>query len=226
MKSIKLICKKCLKKYTPTTHQLYYVINNKISKWFCSKNCRYSFLSGKNHPMWVGIGKPKIHKVKNKRRAYIRINGKSFKYPRYIMEKHIGRKLFKNEVVHHKNGITSDDRICNLQVMTNKEHSAHHIKETQLWKFKKKRGINTFCKNCYKEIYIQPWRTKISKNGYFFCSSYCNGKYYAQFIKKPPNVSCTNCKKRFKKAPSHIHFRNFCCRNCHNKFGNPKIKHL
>ena len=45
---------------------------------------------------------------------------------RYIMEKHLGRKLERNEVVHHINGDCLDNRIENLQLLTKGEHSTLH----------------------------------------------------------------------------------------------------
>ena len=46
-----------------------------------------------------------------------------------IMEKHIGRRLRKDECVHHINHIRTDNRIENLQLMTRSEHSRLHALE-------------------------------------------------------------------------------------------------
>ena len=48
---------------------------------------------------------------------------------RKIMESKIGRQLTQNEVVHHINGIKTDNRIENLELLTISEHSRKHIVE-------------------------------------------------------------------------------------------------
>jgi hypothetical protein len=45
---------------------------------------------------------------------------------RLVMEKHLGRYLTKNEVVHHINEDTLDNRIKNLELMTASEHMKSH----------------------------------------------------------------------------------------------------
>ena len=40
----------------------------------------------------------------------------SIKKARKVMEKHLGRKLFKHENIHHINGVKSDDRIENIEL--------------------------------------------------------------------------------------------------------------
>lgn len=58
-----------------------------------------------------------------------------------VMEKQIGRYITRDEVVHHKNHIRDDNRIENLQLMTFKEHAAHHMRER--WAEKKK-GVKAY----------------------------------------------------------------------------------
>jgi hypothetical protein len=48
-----------------------------------------------------------------------------------IMERHIGRYLNDNEVVHHINHDKTDNRIENLMLMDKKEHMSMHMKERQ-----------------------------------------------------------------------------------------------
>jgi len=51
------------------------------------------------------------------------LNSKTILEHRFIMEKKLGRKLLRSEVVHHKNGIRNDNSEENLEVMTLSEHS-------------------------------------------------------------------------------------------------------
>ncbi len=54
---------------------------------------------------------------------------------RMKMEKKLKRKLKSSEIVHHKNEKKTDNRLCNLAIMTKSEHMSHHYREEL--KFKK-----------------------------------------------------------------------------------------
>lgn len=91
----------------------------KLTK-FCSYKCMNKFKSA----------------TKKKMNGYIfwRENGKRIWEHRTIMEQFLGRKLSKNEIVHHKNNNRSDNRIENLQILNQSEHMNIH-RDKKLGKF-------------------------------------------------------------------------------------------
>jgi len=50
-------------------------------------------------------------------------------YYRRLIEKQIGRKLKSNEVIHHKDHNPLNNKLNNLQLMTDKEHKLFHTKK-------------------------------------------------------------------------------------------------
>lgn len=106
------------------------------------------------------------------------INGKHIDEHRYIMEQHLGRKLLRNEYVHHKNGDKKDNRIENLEIMTPQEHNKEHkekLPKTKICKvcgkeFEppiKHRGRNTICSEECKRINNCKKILQLDKNGDF-----------------------------------------------------------
>src|SRR3990167_10201667 len=58
---------------------------------------------------------------------YVKVGDRIVGEHRLIMEKNVGRKLNRNEFVHHINENKLDNRMENLKIMNNIEHRKHHM---------------------------------------------------------------------------------------------------
>lgn len=107
-------CKKEFRKYP----------DGKAVRKYCSMNC-YNKIRGVNLPSYdYPIKEKKRYKMK-------KIKGTQMYLHRWVMEQYLGRKLTRKEVVHHINGDPHDNRIENLQLMTQSEHMKLEIRQ---WK--------------------------------------------------------------------------------------------
>ena len=125
---------------------------------------------GSNNPMWNG-GKYKTQegyiKIKQKAHPFADNQGYVLEH-RLIIEKNIGRIINKNELVHHKNGIKSDNRISNLEIISRGVHTTLHCKGKKTGKFAHNRKhLPRPCKLCGK-IIERPRRSTT-----YFCSKPC-----------------------------------------------------
>jgi ribosomal protein L37AE/L43A len=90
---------------------------------FCSRRCitlahpEITEKARNNSPLMRRAGKTETRKY-----VVIKVDGKQVREHRYVMEQFLGRKLLTNEHIHHINGDPTDNRIENLQVLTNSEH--------------------------------------------------------------------------------------------------------
>jgi len=66
---------------------------------------------------WIHNGRKVIYDSEEKREVLEH---------RYIMEKHIGRKLLRTEIIHHINENPLDNRIENLKIVSRGEHTVIH----------------------------------------------------------------------------------------------------
>lgn len=94
------------------------------------KNLKKRYRKRSNNPAWLGGKRERL------KTGYIRLylgldkNGKKIRISehRFIMEKYLGRKLKRNEHIHHLNGIRDDNRLSNLIVLNETEHARLHNK--------------------------------------------------------------------------------------------------
>lgn len=100
------------------------------NKIFCSRLCRSKYNRGNKNTNYKGgkIKRGKYWAVKTYDHPSAPSDG-YIREHRLIMEKYIGRYLLKEEVIHHINGNTLDNRIENLQLFSSdKEHATFHQK--------------------------------------------------------------------------------------------------
>jgi len=99
------------------------------------------------------------------------VDGKVIPQHRIIMEKHLGRKLHTDEIVHHINGNPKDNRLKNLKVMSRSDHARYHNTGTEM--------TTLTCPNCHK-TFQRPtvrviWKRKHGQKN-FYCSRPCIGE--------------------------------------------------
>lgn len=156
---------------------------NDRSGLFCSHSCQFKFssknrepwnknlkgyMSGKDSPSWKGgkfYTKAGYKYILNKSHPNATKMGYVLEH-RLVAEKNLGRLLSENEIVHHKNGVKDDNRIENLEVITQSNHVRKHFGIGNSWAKEHDSCVNCGttsephyckgrCKPCYRKHYYQ-----------------------------------------------------------------------
>lgn len=97
--------------------------NNKTQLKFCGQDCSKNFMRGERSPFFSNGST-----VTSGGYRAILIGEKYILEHRLIMEEHLGRKLERDENIHHKDGNKLNNKIENLELMSTVEHSRLHHK--------------------------------------------------------------------------------------------------
>lgn len=112
---------------------------------------------------------------KDGRKHVIIVDGsvkKTVSYPKFLIEKHLGRKLKENETVDHIDRDFTNDSLDNLRIVEKSKHSSDDALRVRLTKI-----TCVLCgKSCYKKCGVLHGNSKQNKAGPF-CSKKCVGVY-------------------------------------------------
>lgn len=100
-----------------------------LNQHFCSMGCRNKQWRGSGHPRWRG-GEAYIA---NGGYKCFRIKGRSVGEHVIIAQRALGRALKRGEVVHHINGIKTDNRNTNLLICSNSYHRQLHDRMSAMY---------------------------------------------------------------------------------------------
>lgn len=153
--SVKRLCEECGQSFTVQPNQL---ARYKGAGRFCSNACKYSAVRGILRVVgtrWLRADGYVVIKVGIRRYELEH---------RLVIAEAIGRQLKSDEHVHHRNGDKADNRLDNLELLTNSEHQRmHDCPRTR------SRRVQLVCARCGSGYERKASRANESK----FCSNKC-----------------------------------------------------
>lgn len=105
---------------------------------------------GEDHPGWKGG-----RYIDSYGYVIIRVNGKSVKEHRYVMEQHLGRPLASNEVIHHRDANKENNDLDNLRLKTVQEHVREHWAHPE-WRQRVEKGWTPEKRQAVSDRFSKP----------------------------------------------------------------------
>ena len=166
-------------------------------------------LCGPAHPNWKGG-----RYITDYGYVMIRpIPGRRVYEHRWVIEQHLGRPLERWEIIHHKNGNRSDNRIENLEILTQSEHAKLHAPPHFAHQKLIAKIPCPICGNPFKPIIQGKQKRQLT------CSSTC-GHILMHRRKRgrwrdysPEKRDCEHCNKTYLVTAINRKTR-FCSRSC------------
>lgn len=105
----------------------------------CDKREKTKGMCNAHYLRFLRLGNPISNRRKRgiggNRKGYIVLNlcGKQILEHRVVMERFLGRELFRHESVHHKNGVRNDNRIENLELWSSSQPPGQRVEDKLAW---------------------------------------------------------------------------------------------
>lgn len=147
---------------------------------------------GSNNPQWKGGRTVRDGYVLIKMREHPSAVGGYVREHRLVMEKHIGRYLSVGEIVHHVNGITTDNRIENLILC---QSAKEHIRKFHPFVNPNNSTTRRQCTMCKSVFDLNEHNFYKSEKTLLGYSYYCRPCKRGQYKKRVP---LQDCKKKSK----------------------------